>query len=350
MKRTIILNANRGKPSKRLLINEIIITGDDKPLFPYWWLDEGNAMAQLEFTLRVVSPMFLNGADTRQPEMRAASVRGQLRYWLRAILGAQTDDLNRIWEREGAVFGSTGQGSTVSVRVFLPQSQPELKLKKVPMLPHREGTHANISRADAIKPNQSFDLQLVTRPGVDIPSDVSYALQLWSLLGGLGKRSRRMMGAIEIRPKATNMKWYEKPQTPDAFKDTLVKTLNDAVHSPIKMPEIPPFPVLRPNHSWIIIGSPANDPKEANQEFFRQLLRNSKFKPQQDVFGYAGGGKKRRASPVIAQVRKLGDNYYPVITAFRSQPLEKANYSDILRDFMQAATTHYNGIHVWGGW
>lgn len=301
-------------------------------------------MAQLEFTLRVVSPLFLNGADTRQPEMRAASVRGQLRYWLRAILGAQTDDLNWVWERESAVFGSTGRGSAVSVRIF---GTPALG--RFPMLPHREGTQANISMADAIKPNQSFDLQLVTRPGVDIPPDMSYALELWSLLGGLGKRSRRMMGAIEIRPKATNTKWYEKLQTSDAFKDTLVKILNDAVHSPIKTPEIPLFPVLHPNHSWIIIGSPANDPKQANQEFFRQLLRNSKFKPQQDVFGYAKGSK-RRASPVIAQVRKIGDSYYPVITAFRSQPLERANYSDILRDFMQAATQYYNGIHVWGGW
>ncbi|GIL14461.1 MAG: hypothetical protein BroJett038_31810 [Chloroflexota bacterium] len=302
-------------------------------------------MAQLEFKLRVVSPMFLNGADTRQPEMRAASVRGQLRYWLRAILGAQTDDLNWIWERESAVFGSTGRGSAVSVRIF---GTSELEPGKFPMLPHREGTQ--VSMADAIKPNQSFDLQLVTRPGINIPSDVLYALQLWSLLGGLGKRSRRMMGAIEIRPKATDTKWYEKPHTPDAFKDTLVKILSDAVHSPIKTPEIPLFPVLRPNHSWIIIGSPANDPKQANQEFFRELLRNSKFKPQQDVFGYAKGSKRRRASPIIAQVRKIGDGYYPVITAFRSQPLERANYSDVLRDFMQTATQHYNGIHVWGGW
>jgi CRISPR-associated protein Cmr1 len=301
-------------------------------------------MAQLEFTLRVVSPMFLNGADTRQPEMRAASVRGQLRYWLRAILGAQNDDLNQIWERESAVFGSTGQGSVVSVRIF---GTPTLG--KFPVLPHREGTQANVSMADAIKPNQSFDLQLITRPGVNMPPDVSHALQLWSLLGGLGKRSRRMMGAIEIRPKTTNTEWYEKPQTPDVFKDTLVKILNDVVHSPVQTPEIPSFPVLRPNHSWIIIGSPANGPKEANQEFFRQLLRNSKFKPQQDVFGYAKRSG-RRASPVVAQVRKIGDSYYPVITAFRSQPLERANYSDILRDFMQAATQYYNGIHVWGGW
>jgi CRISPR-associated protein Cmr1 len=308
-------------------------------------------MAQVEFKLRVVSPMFLNGADTRQPEMRAASVRGQLRYWLRAILGAQTDDLNWIWERESAVFGSTGRGSAVSVRIF---GTSALELGRFPMLPHREGTQANVSMADAIKPNQSFDLQLVTRPGINIPSDVLYALQLWSLLGGLGKRSRRMMGAIDIRPKPPNVEWwYEKPQTPDAdaFKDTLVKILSDAVHSPVKTPAIPPFPVLRPNHSWIIIGgSPANDPKQANQEFFRELLRNSKFKPQQDVFGYAKGSKRRRASPIIAQVRKIGDGYYPVITAFRSQPLERANYSDVLRDFMQTATQHYNGIHVWGGW
>ena len=75
-------------------------------------------MAVHEFTLKVVSPMFLNGAYTQQPELRAASVRGQLRYWLRAYLGAQTSDLKAIWEKESAVFGSTGQGSAVNVGVF----------------------------------------------------------------------------------------------------------------------------------------------------------------------------------------------------------------------------------------
>lgn len=106
--------------------------------------------------------------------------------------------------------------------------------------------------------------------------------------------------------------------------------------------------MLHPKYSWIIIGKePAETPEEANREFFRELLRNTKFKPKQIVFGYASN--KRRASPVHAQVRKIGDDYYPIITAFRSKPIQD-NDAKVLRDFMKDASDHYDGIHVWGGW
>lgn len=300
-------------------------------------------MPRIELSLELISPMFLNGADTRQPEMRAASVRGQLRYWLRAIIGAQTDDLSQVWERESAVFGSTGQGSAVTVRVF-----GDPVLDTYPMLPHREGTQDNVSRALAIKQGQKFDLQLVTRPGVPMPEDAMHALRLWSLLGGLGKRSRRMMGAMEFRPKSTDLGWYERPQTPEAFKSVIIETLNKALPQPVETAEMPRFPVLRLKHSWIIIGKAYDNPKEANQEFFRKLLRNPKFKPSQDVFGFAKGNK-RRASPIIAQVRRISGSYYPIITAFQCQPSTK-NDLGILRDFMKDALSFYNGIHIWGGW
>jgi CRISPR-associated protein Cmr1 len=40
----------------------------------------------VELTLETVTPLFLGGA-LHQPELRPASVRGALRYWLRAALG-----------------------------------------------------------------------------------------------------------------------------------------------------------------------------------------------------------------------------------------------------------------------
>ncbi len=301
-------------------------------------------MAKLAFKLNVISPMFLNGADTKKPEMRAASIRGQLRYWLRAILGARNDTLAKVWEEESKIFGSTGQGSTVSVRVF---GKP--KIDKHPMLPHREGTKENPSKADAISPKQSFDLHLVTRPGVNIPDDALYALQLWSLLGGVGKRSRRMMGAVEIRPTDKSTQWYSIPQTADELAKIIKGILDKAIPHHNHFTNTPEFPVLYPKYSWIIIGKePAETPEEANREFFRELLRNHKFKRNQDVFGYAKGNK-RRASPVHAQVRKIGDDYYPIITAFRSKPI-KDDEAKVLRDFMQDASDYYDGIHVWGDW
>ncbi len=298
-------------------------------------------MATLEFKLAVVSPMFLNGADPRQPEPRAASVRGQLRYWLRAYLGAQTDDLKRIWEDESAIFGSTEKGAAVSVRLFgSPAIQPHLH----PMLPHREGTQENVSKALAIDPNEIFTLQLVTRPGVALPQGAQTALKLWLLLGGIGKRSRRMMGKAQIRPKGAAGDWLP-PDNLDDLKNAILAIMPPSTSHP----GIPSFPTLHKDYSWIIVGEEAYDSaKEANQVLFRDLLRNSTFRPKQDTFGFARGNK-RRASPIIAQVYRIGANYHPVITAFYSAPSSPTD-KDILRGFMKAASSRFSGIHVWGGW
>jgi CRISPR-associated protein Cmr1 len=304
---------------------------------------EKYTVAIYDFKLKLISPAFIAGTDKNNPEMRAASVRGQLRYWLRAMVGASTDSLEEVRQRESAVFGSTSIGSKVSVRVY-----GRAKTEKVAMLPHREGTKNNVSKAEAIKLEQRFQLQFATRPGVSLPDDALYALALWSLLGGIGRRSRRMMGAVEVQPQS-DVTWYDNYQSPEEFKETILNVLNSALVSPIGTTQVPSFPVLRPNNSWIIIGAAADSYEEANQKFFRELLRNTTFKPNQDVFGYAKG-RNRRASPLHAQVRRIGDDYYPVITAFRSEPMDKPNYSNILHDFMQAALRHYNGIHVWGGW
>ena len=64
-------------------------------------------MPSLIVKIKTVSPLFLNGADKAQPELRAASVRGQLRYWFRAIEGAKTDSLQEVWRKEESIFGST---------------------------------------------------------------------------------------------------------------------------------------------------------------------------------------------------------------------------------------------------
>jgi hypothetical protein len=214
------------------------------------------------------------------------------------------------------------------------------------MLPHREDSPNYVPQAWAIVPAQKFDLQMVTRPGVSMPTYANKALRLWSLLGGIGKRSRRMMGAVQIRPKFQNADWYDSLHTPTDFGNAIVATLAGAKNISAKIPD---FPTVQPQHCWIVIGNPEESAKEANQVFFRKLLRTGKFKLESDAFGYAS--KKRRASPIIAQIRKLDDGYYPVITALRSNPLDKSSYSDLLKEFMQAVEKYYdNGITVWGGW
>ncbi len=64
-------------------------------------------MQRLEVTLQTITPLFMGGSDPRrEPELRAASVRGALRFWLRALLsGALGDKVKPEVERWAKPFG-----------------------------------------------------------------------------------------------------------------------------------------------------------------------------------------------------------------------------------------------------
>src|SRR5690242_17863116 len=71
----------------------------------------------LEIELETVGPMWTGGADL-QAELRAPSLRGALRNWLRALLGGTLGEaLPALRAAETAVFGNTSQGSSLIVRM-----------------------------------------------------------------------------------------------------------------------------------------------------------------------------------------------------------------------------------------
>ncbi len=302
-------------------------------------------MAKIELTLTVLSPMFIYGAyqrgDSAQPELRAQSVRGQLRYWLRAVLGARAANLKQVWEAESAIFGSTGMGSAVSVRLYSQRAATA----QYPMLPHRQGSGKPVSPAEGFEPETQAVLELVTRPGIPLPDDALHALKVWSLLGGLGKRSRRMFGAVRLTSQ--DAQWYPAPQTVDDFMSLVHNALGAAVGSPRPLNRDPEWPTLHPGHSWVVVGWEAYDSaEEANQALF-SLLRGP-YRSHERSFGHAMGG--RRASPLHAQVRRVGPAYYPVLTALRAGPPDRDIRWDVVGQFMRDAKQQFNGETVWGGW
>jgi len=299
-------------------------------------------LKKLNFRLTAVSPWFLYGADPRGiPELRAASVRGQLRYWLRAILGAQNLGLAALWQAESAIFGSAEGGSTVAIRVF--GKAPTLT--KAYMLPHRAEEHRR-AKADAIPIGYSAALEVVTRFGVTLPSDAWSALKVWSLLGGIGKRSRRMFGGVDLSLRQ-GTEWYAASASPEALMINVQDTLNMAIKAHGGMAK-PSFPTLHPDHSWVMVGTKTySDPEQANIDLFRDLLRIPYFRAHEQTFGQAMNG--RRSSPLIAQLRQVGDDVVPVLTVMRSTPDQNIDWAH-MKALMTAAETYFDGKTVWGGW
>jgi CRISPR-associated protein Cmr1 len=53
-------------------------------------------MIQIHFNCEIITPMFLAGADTGQPELRPPSIKGAMRFWWRAVQRfTSPDDLKR---------------------------------------------------------------------------------------------------------------------------------------------------------------------------------------------------------------------------------------------------------------
>jgi len=297
------------------------------------------------FTLTTLSPIFSYGAENKnnlEPELRAASVRGQLRYWGRAIWGASMSNLEDVWAKEKSIFGSTDQGSALGVRVF---PLGNIKTASEALMPHRSDRK---SPALAIVKGQHFEVQLVTRPGAKFTRSIFAPMQVWGLLGGVGKRSRRMFGAIYV----PGLFEEGDPTTIEGFSALIPKILGTkfACGDPAGLQGVyrqaPAFPTLNPRYSCILVGQNSlESATEGNRQLFG-LLRSQKYLQHERVFGYASRG--RRASPLIAQVKKVGDELYPVFTLMRSSDLGNREVQ-VLNDFMRDLRAEFGAQIVWGG-
>lgn len=241
-------------------------------------------MRQLRVTLETVTPLFLGGADPRDgPELRAPSLRGALRYWLRAalggVLGADEARLGAVRAAESAVFGSTdasfGGASAITLRISGEASLPTLTYSEITegnqgiayLLFSARGTRREPERRGLVG---TFALDMLTRPGAPGAEDAftkAYAA-LWLLthLGGVGARARRGAGALQVTAEegdAVAGQWMPSLEigasTPAALAEELkggLETLRRllATTSTVSIQRPSAFDVLHPNacRIWVV--------------------------------------------------------------------------------------------------
>jgi len=187
-------------------------------------------MREQTFKVQVLTPLFLGGADPRnprtQPELRAASVRGAMRYWYRALVGGSNlvnpNDMASLRGAEAQVFGTTEIGSPVSV--FLPHQPPDvatfqkdraIRTADGNYMPTgkdyllwsmaesgRPGTPRHQPARQYIKPGFMFDLTLRSRLDAAAFTKATAALWLLSNLGALGTRANRGAGSLQVATTA----------------------------------------------------------------------------------------------------------------------------------------------------
>jgi len=312
----------------------------------------------LDVTLETVTPLFLAGADpTGEPELRPASFRGVLRFWLRALVGARVDGVPGLREVESAVFGSTDLGSPVMVRTSA-GAEPPLQIGERRFLPHKRWT------SPAFAENGRFLLTLSPRTGlVRLPFQPIAALMLFLNLGGLGRRSRRGFGSLRAVDVET-----DGIDLPEGTLDLLAPKLIDGagladhisrvigwtdetVGSTSRQKStstIPVYPVLASNHAKVLVCQHAFSTYQQAMADFWAVLRSDRYRKHKRAFGYIG--RRRRASPLILHIGRSGRGYHLVMTAFRSEPspLGAQGWSYVA-SFMAECADTWDGRFVFGG-
>jgi len=329
-------------------------------------------MPKLTVTLETVTPMFLAGADGRTPELRAASFRGALRFWLRALLGAYAgDDLKTLHEEESKVFGSTDGASPVIVRTAA--WDHSLKQGNRRVLPHSERKRFALP---AFVEGSQFTLTLATRPGQQLPDEALAALLLMLNLGGVGKRSRRGFGSLQaieavqetlILPEGAKALLEEQPEDGKALAQHLSDVLDQAHSlanaigiSPYGANALPGYPVLSDAHALVLVCQhafthPEHPYGQAMVDFWKKVLRVLPFRGE-DEFGYAKkrrGKPIRRASPLMLHLWRTGAGHHLVLTAFRARlsEWEKGNWS-LVEQLLDDCHKNWDGEYIFGkgGW
>ena len=210
--------------------------------------------------LETVTPLWMGGAGS-QPELRPPSMRGCLRFWLRALLGGTLgEDLPLLRAAEGAVFGSTVRASPIVVRLDgSPETGPAtLSAEEFPGACYMFWSTYQRKR-DAFLPGQTCQLQFHGRvwefPHVEVQGETisverSFhyaAAALWLLLrlGGVGARVRRGGGVLRSAEQPTG--WPESvpsPMSRAATPDQLAAELADGLNAirrsvPWQAPRLP---------------------------------------------------------------------------------------------------------------
>src|SRR3990170_5906868 len=179
-------------------------------------------LKKISFEIETITPMFLSGADQSKAELRAASIKGLLRFWWRALQAES--DINELRKRESQIFGSSdekkGGGSIFSIRINNESnSQPATKslpykdIHKVSFWSQKQNRQITINILEYlaygpfdprtkkirsyIDAKTKFNLILHFRDNHYI-DDVLKAMYIFSLFGGLGSRSRNGFGSFTI--------------------------------------------------------------------------------------------------------------------------------------------------------
>jgi CRISPR type III-B/RAMP module RAMP protein Cmr1 len=312
------------------------------------------------FKAHTVTPLLIAGAkgarDSRDNDLRAeglrpASVRGQLRYWFRTMMGSIVGnhrDYKTLQRLEAGIFGLTENSSSVRLRTTpVKASAMQFDLYPVrmndcaPPRPRRLGAKAQ----------EQFSIRLdLARSGRGEADVILGTLWLLAALGGVGGRIRRGFGSLAFTPEigATTLDFALAGQSLSDLVRVYTTHLTNIKHTFQRYAE--PLPVggtystqhfvLRQQRArlWLIaplqgFWSTWEDAmKKLRLDVYRSLKGCLIIRGVRGV-REIGSGPQRQASPLWLQIKRNAmGGYFGVMLAFDTQGSVRSGSPDYFAD------------------
>ena len=312
-------------------------------------------MKRIEAKFQVVTPCFLGGANhEKEAELRLPSIKGVLRFWWRALnyvriaKGATNPNqiIENLRQEEGKLFGSSDQdeGQSSLIMRLAAENQKPLETQARKVLCDENGK--KVGKGAIYLGYGVMDIKgSLTRPCLEAPfeftlqigakeerhlEDVLPTLKLLGLLGGLGSKSRKGYGSLNlIELKGDGIDAWQKPANENQYKKQLSDLLKPTLDHD-KEPEISAFSSkaricltrFKCKTGMEVINSYGQEMQE-----YRRRIEHKKDKA---VFGLPLKGvgvnlkeHERRASPLFFHVHKISGEFVGVAVLLCSQFLPK---------------------------
>jgi CRISPR-associated protein Cmr1 len=192
-------------------------------------------LERMTVDLITTTPIFGGGAEPGRPDelmpIRAASIRGHLRFWWRALCPPDMPpDEMRAEEQKlfGGAAGEDGAASNVIVHVSdvrptgLDSSNPSFNSADGYALFPARGERGQPAKG-RWKPGLTFTLT-IDAPGARAAA-VRQAVLAWILFGGYGGRTRRGLGSLACASDASRSQWLPATATAAAIELLLARDI-----------------------------------------------------------------------------------------------------------------------------
>lgn len=170
----------------------------------------GRESTEIALEIEVVTPILGGSCRPRALDeidvIRAASVRGHLRFWWRALRGSECADSRDLYAKESELWGRSadddGGRSAVALRIEVlnrgqeDASDPNGPTGAYALWPARAETRTKRPAAPRRLQGTRFVLTLLAPQGME--AELRATLKAWLVFGGYGGRTRRGLGSLSV--------------------------------------------------------------------------------------------------------------------------------------------------------